>query len=294
MTKKRFTIYGNCQSTVLAASLQRVKSFKDKYQYVRLPFCHRISSDQYKIFASNMKDIDLLITQPVSSKFRGGGFDSHYFSKLASNVLGVPSLQFYGYFPELSRFKIPKLSDTQNKQIDIFLAPFAPLSRDSLYHYDQIKKMVLEKMPSSLICHRFDSESSHETEVKKCLSWTLKYLLDKEATFNLIPISDFIQSNWQTKHLFYTPRHPSGHVMAELVKRICEKLNLNICNDELSKIIQRDHFSCLKLYIPKWLRESYLPGITEMQSEDYFTMSAVDTVSLYTNLYRLIPGACLP
>ena len=290
MTKKTFTVYGNCQSTIIAASLQRIKSFADNYQYVRLPPCHRITSDQYQKFASNIKDIDLLITQPVSSNFRGGGFDSHYLSRSARNVLRVPSLQFYGYFPSLSRFTIPRVSEAKSININSILAPYPSLSRDSLYHYNEIKSMVAKKIPSSLICYHFDHDRGQESQVEKCLSWTLNYLSEKESTFDLVPISDYLENNWQNKLLFYTPRHPSGHVMAEMIKRICSKLNLSVYNHELNKIEKRDHFSALKLYIPKWLREGYLSSISQIQNEDFFTMSAADNVALYANLYRLIPS----
>ena len=108
--KKKFTVYGNCQSTVLADCLQRVKSFKNIYQYYRIPFCHRMTSNEYKTLAAELNNIDLLITQPVSTQFRGGGFDSNYLSRLAKYSMGFPSLQFYGYFPSLSRFTFPKMS----------------------------------------------------------------------------------------------------------------------------------------------------------------------------------------
>ncbi len=104
MSKQTFTIYGNCQSTILAACLQQVKSFKERFEYHRLPFCHRIKSDDYQRLLDNISNIDLLITQPVSEKFRGGGYGSKTLIDLSNNYLGIPSLQFFGYFPSLSRF----------------------------------------------------------------------------------------------------------------------------------------------------------------------------------------------
>jgi len=291
--KKQFTVYGNCQSTILAACLQQVKSFSDNYKYIRLPFCHRISSDEYKKAASMMADLNLFIYQPVSSAFRGGGFDSQTLSDLAPNSLGIPSLQFYGYFPSLTRFRLPsKLSVEKNNLINNILMPFPTLNRDSLYHYNEIRMMVLENLPTSVICDRFDYGSSQEFQLERCLGWTIKHLVSKETEFDLIPISDFFENNWQNKLLFYTPRHPTGFVMAELVRRICNKLNLPIYDDELQKIIKKDHFSHIKLYIPFWIRKNYLSNIPELNDETFYSLSAVDTVSLYTNLYRLLPEVC--
>ena len=167
--------------------------------------------------------------------------------------------------------------------------PFPTLNRDSLYHYNEIRMMVLENLPTSVICDRFDYGSSQEFQLERCLGWTIKHLVSKEKEFDLIPISDFFENNWQNKLLFYTPRHPTGFVMAELVRRICNKLNLPIYDDELQKIIKKDHFSHIKLYIPFWIRKNYLSNIPELNDETFYSLSAVDTVSLYTNLYRLLP-----
>ena len=287
---KKFTVYGNCQSTVLAACLQQVEDFKNTYEYHRIPFCHRITSDEYNKLALDLKDIDLLITQPVSSQFRGGGFQSAHLSQLAKSSIGFPSLQFYGYFPSLSRFKVPKLSLNKSKELNRVLSPYAPLKRDSLYHYNEIRLMHLQKYPTALMCQKFDEVSSEDNTFDICLQRTLNHLKQKELEFNLVPMSDYIQDNWQIRHLFYTPRHPSGYIMAELVKRICIQLKLKVREEELSKIRFKDHFSEIKLYIPAWIRRKYLSGILGMSDENLFSMTAADTISLYSHLYRLMPS----
>ena len=289
--KKIFTVYGNCQSTILAACLQQIKSFKDNFQYYRLPFCHRITSEQYNTLLTKIDGVDLILTQPVSCQFRGGGFDSQSLSKLAKTSISFPSLQFYGYFPSLTRFKMPKLTEQLTTKVTTLLAPYAPLTRDSLYHYNDIRMMIAENYSTSLICQYFDSGSRQETSIESCKSWSLSYLKEKELKHDLIPISDYIECHWQKKFLFYTPRHPSGFVMAELVRRICDKLNLPVLEHELDKIRCKDHFSHIRLYIPQWIRNNYLSDITELANEKFFSMTAVDTVSLYSNLYHLIPTA---
>ena len=288
---KKFTVYGNCQSTILAACLQQVEDFKNTYEYQRIPFCHRMTSKEYNKLSLNIKDIDLLITQPVSSQFRGGGFESNYLSNLAKFSIGFPSLQFYGYFPSLSRFKLPRLPLNKSEEVTTVLLPYAPLKRDSLYHYNEIRLMYLQKCSTAVMCQKLDEGLSDHNTFDKSLLHTLNHLKQKESEFNLVPISDYIQNNWQIKHLFYTPRHPSGHVMAELVKRICVQLKLNVREEELSKIRFKDHFSRVKLYIPAWIRNEYLGGIPRMNDENLFSMTAADTISLYTQLYRLIPSA---
>ena len=79
--------------------------------------------------------------------------------------------------------------------------------------------------------------------------------------------------------------------MAELVRRICDKLNLPVLNHELDTIRLKDHFSHIRLYIPQWIRYKYLSDITELANEKFFSMTAADTVALYSNLYHLIPTA---
>ena len=79
--------------------------------------------------------------------------------------------------------------------------------------------------------------------------------------------------------------------MAELVRRICDKLNLPVLEHELYKIRHKDHFSHIRLYIPQWIRNNYLSDITKLANEKFFSMTAADTVSLYSNLYHLIPTA---
>ena len=288
---KKFTVYGNCQSTVLAACLQRVDHFRATYEYHRIPFCHRITSNQYQQLSCDLKGIDLLITQPVSSAFRGGGFESIHLSQLAKTSIGFPSLQFYGYFPSLSRFKLPKLSPKTSQEVNNCLSPYAPLKRDSLYHYNEIREMYLNQCPTGLICQKFDEGQADDSAFKRCLDRTLNHLRQKESECKLIPMSDYIQDRWQTEHLFYTPRHPSGAVMAELVKRICNQLELTVREEELEKIRLKDHFSSIKLYIPAWIRRTYLRDIPGMNDEKIFSMTAVDTVSLYTRLYCLMPSA---
>lgn len=287
---KTYTIYGNCQSTIIASCLARVVNFNDRYKYVRQPYCHRISKIQYEQLKISIIDYDLLIAQPVSNQFRGGGFGSGELQSRCENNILFPSLQFYGYFPSLSRLTIPKETKAKADELKLLLKAYPPLTTDSLYHYNEIRVMMREELNSSDICKRLDAGSATEFNLEKVLNQSLNILREKEAeNIDMVGIAAFIQSQWGCHHLFYTPRHPSGIILAEVTKKIVEKLGLTITNQEYSQIAKRDHFSALKLYIPAWIRKNYLASMNIELAEADFSLSCADTVSLFSKIYCLFP-----
>lgn len=287
---KYFTVYGNCQASVLAACLQKVESFSRHFSYYRIAPCHRINPGDYANLLSRLVDIDLLIAQPVTNQFRGGGFGVSSLIEMSSHCLLFPSLQFYGYFPSLSRLSLSSKSASNQDLLRNLLAPFPALTKDSLFHYSEVRSLFQEGMASSNICSKLDDGSLQRRSLPEIAEASLLHMKEKESLFpDTISISDFIEETWRNRHLFYTPRHPSGLILAEVVRRICSSLDLEFTDREYKLIQKRDHFSFLKLYIPAWIRSKYLANIDNAQAESYYSLTAVGTVFLLTSIYNHFP-----
>lgn len=70
-TKKKFTVYGNCQASALAAQLLAYPNFRKNYEYVPLVPCFSISEDDIGDFVTaNHETIDLVLTQHLNEGWR--------------------------------------------------------------------------------------------------------------------------------------------------------------------------------------------------------------------------------
>ena len=293
--KSTFMVYGNCQSTAIAAALQRISSFSKHFTFSRIPFCHQITNDQFQQVKSNISGCRLFIFQPIAPTFRGGGFATgDLIDSLPSDTLkvGFPSLQFYGYFPSLVRLNVTSEIRTQAMKI---ISGYPPLNLENLYEYKDLSAIARSSRITSHILSLFDAGmSSIREEADEVIERSLAILKSREDDDNLVTISRYIRENWRHQHLFYTPRHPSGHVIAEVCRQICSRLELNVLESELESIQRRDSFSYLRLYVPSWIIHEKLDralSLRMLDDADYFSMSCVDTVSLQLRISGLIAGS---
>jgi glycosyltransferase involved in cell wall biosynthesis len=104
--KRRFGIYGNCQTESLRDFLLSSKAFRRRYLFEETPgrLVHMMSEDQVKEFHKRIYRIDELITQPIGNNFRSSPeFSSEaILGKLRpdARVLMLPNLFFTGYAPD--------------------------------------------------------------------------------------------------------------------------------------------------------------------------------------------------
>jgi len=104
--KRRFGIYGNCQTESLRDFLLTSRSFCRKYLFEETPgrLVHMMNEQDIKEFHKKIYRIDHLITQPIGDKFGTSpefGSDA-IFRRLRpdARVLMLPNLFFTGYAPD--------------------------------------------------------------------------------------------------------------------------------------------------------------------------------------------------
>lgn len=103
--KRTFSVIGNCQAPYLAEALLSNKDFNDHYTWVKIPPIHLIQRSEIHTYFEKLKELDLVIHQPVVDKKRFGEFETGNLRNQLTETLTlicIPSCYFNGYFPTIS------------------------------------------------------------------------------------------------------------------------------------------------------------------------------------------------
>ena len=233
--KKLAMVYGNCQITYIIDYLLETKSFVDKYiLIVNMPAVQWFGEKEQKhgINQYILDTLGVFIYQHVT-------IANKYSIKLAtktivaqlSNVcktISIPNLYFKGYFPQ----------DIKNKR-NVLIGSKWHLNGVVSYG-DFVLESFFEKNKSEAELE--DYLLSDELFLKEYVilqaEGSLNELKRREQECDII-ISDYVEENYKTSYLFYTPNHPTNELTHALCNRILSRLDI-LPNDTYVQLPQND------------------------------------------------------
>lgn len=241
---KQCAFIGTCQLKAISDILSKCSDFTSEYEICKVILVHSTSKEDINNFFTNeLKDVDLVICQPVSPKYRKGLVSTkrllEYKPKSCQTIL-VPYLYFDGYFPSIIYLK-----DSQNKKV---------YKNGLIYHDKNVIKHLLNKIDvkkSKGVDTYLNLTHKEEVHVKRITNiLNDKYYYGKNQTQRIInetvkileyrelspydykrPVdiimSDYIKNNYNKTRLFFTMNHPTNDTLIELSKRILSHLEIN-------------------------------------------------------------------
>ncbi len=220
--KKQCIILGNCQAEALPSYLKLSNQFICAFEIVELPGIYRMSPQEFiDDHTVSLSQAGLLIYQPLSEKF--GLLSSNFITSLISDScmkVSIPSLFFTGYNPEVAYLRDNTLK--------------------TLHYIDRIFWKLWTSGSQGKLPKKINSETLFPTWFSEsCVRTSIEEAKSREISKDIsIPMSDFIENNFQKHRLFHVLNHPTSITMAELSNRILshlgftDRLPLNLKIDE--------------------------------------------------------------
>jgi len=218
-------LIGSCQMEGICSML------KDYIDIQRTIVVHK--EQNYGSFLDKCNDYDLIISQPISDKFRDGEFATEKILKIyKGKFIMIPYVYFKGYFPELTYLY------SDGKKIDKY---------GIVYHDMRMIRKILNCVDFTKI-DDYDKPLSKSHDMATHLRYLVKDYhaeLNKDAcseSINVlefrelnpygygkpvdVKISDYIRNNFYKTQLFHTMNHPSSKILIEMAHRILTKLGI--------------------------------------------------------------------
>lgn len=218
---------GICQIVSICEILKKSKVFTSVYNEILCYTIFTITPEEMKNLLENVvPTCDLILSQPVSENYRGTDVFSTKVlrnrKKESAKHLIIANCYFTGYDP------VPfQITDSEGNITSVSGVSYFPsIALNFLLNSDLIH--------SCMDWCNLDAYSQQELENN--YRKTITELKQRESkVFDNdygvdVPISDFIESNYQNKFLFHTYNHPTNILLLELTKRITDKLGLILEN----------------------------------------------------------------
>ncbi len=241
--RKLAVIHGNCQVSILRELLLLFPSFSKEYFFIEIPAVFEYNASEEK---RNLWDIllahdefwgqiDLFLCQKVNSsnRFCPALASGHLIKKLSPDcqVVMILNIYFDGYFPQQIRTKNSIMKEIHQSG----LFPYGDVFIDELIKKGLSDKDILDLIQDeSFITPEFAEMTANQS---------LTELKDREKEVD-VQISDYIESGYKKKQLFYSPNHPANTVLIEYAGRIIRYLGLTDC--EITEDIAYIEAGCLK------------------------------------------------
>lgn len=211
-SRKLLTVYGNCQSAAIREKLSHADVLSECFLFLVIAGVHQMKSLNYNMDKLHqcLHFMDLFIYQYIREDNRfGAEFASDQMIQSLSpecKKVCIPNIYFAGYFPGYKRGNIV-FFDKERKY--------------SIEQTDGIMDDVIEsgKNESDIISMLKADNLIGKKELEKHVRNSLLELQKREVVCD-VKISDYIEANYQTEYLFYTPNHPTEIVIKELTQRI--------------------------------------------------------------------------
>jgi len=230
--KRRFGIYGNCQTESLRDFLLTSNAFRRKYLFEETPgrLVHMMSEQDAQDFRGLIYRLDHLITQPIAANFRGSQeFGSE--AMLAqvrpdARVLMLPNMFFTGYAPD-------SYCVTYRKKF--LQAPMPVHDINFIYSYlrhegnrDAVRADYVAKLDDP----DFYSVQFVRGGVEKCISELSMREAESRQKFKgeniqFYSYSKFVAEWYDKTLLHYSDAHPTEFVFRKLASEILEGLGLD-------------------------------------------------------------------
>lgn len=287
---KNYCILGNCQANAISATLQVCAEFKENFSFTRTTPIHRTSVEEHRVFLTEtLPKTDLFIYQPISTKYRGGGFG--FDSALPhlsgnANVVSFPSIQFYGYHATAKPLSDIAPDIRQHSRL-IFGLPTS-----ELFHFSQLIVCFLRDIPQAEALYFFHEGFDGDAEFvsRRCSSSLAALRLSEEKHFIDARIHDMVESTFRSEQLFWSPRHPSGKLLGFVAEAILRKIGITPTDDERARFISRDPLRLPQYPLQELVRNSL--GIDFSPANQFSSKSKnlglADLVGAYYELYQKI------
>ncbi|MDQ7727285.1 WcbI family polysaccharide biosynthesis putative acetyltransferase [Halomonas sp. SpR8] len=247
MSKEKVIIYGNCQANALGGLLKISEEFSERYDFVRVTPVHRVKVAEHREFCENLvKHCAAFLYQPVSDKFRGGGFGYKTVCSYLSNDAfraSFPSLQFYGYHALSAPVR------EVNSEFASSVNSFFGMPSSDLFHPIDVLECYCEGFDLVDAIDKFSNGSANTRD--QILSITLNSIeqmrISEEKHSIDIKFSYFLENNYKNQQLFHTPRHPTGFSLLQVVESFLSYLDIKISEEERQRIVKRDPL-CIPQY----------------------------------------------
>lgn len=234
--KRIAVVFGNCQTEDIMRVLNTCPDFVNKYVLVKTPFVHEFTKYYLEFETCFLKTIDLFIFHHVSAdNAYSVKLSTDYLKSLLSpscNILCIPNCYFTGYFPGL----IPSPRKALNGSRYHYNGGVIPTTCSYLqnlfkegYTDEEIYYIIMHDnfIPSNIIQDNLVSTISE---------------LERREVFCDIIISDYIRDNYSHNLLFHTENHPTLILIAELVKRILNKIGYSNISIDITKLPERNGY----------------------------------------------------
>ena len=213
---------GICQLQSVSEILNISEIFKSKYTKVVYYQVFNITEDKMKhILENEVKNADLILSQPVSEKYKGTDIFST--KKLRETALKygkkhyiISNCYFTGYDPNPFQ--------TTNEYGEIL--HFNNISYIPSMCFDELLDKNIEKS-----CIKWcNIDYYNKSQLEKNINNTLNELKSRESDvfgngYGIdIKISDFIEENYKKVKLFHTYNHPTNVLLIELSRRVMNRI----------------------------------------------------------------------
>lgn len=209
--KKTFTVLGNCQTVAIADHLLSSKDFSKEYELIRTPPVHTLTKEMQKQHFNEIKNLDLVLTQPITDKTRFPLLNNDVIKNIEKkHIITFPSAYYSGYFPTYE--SVDFASGSMNNVHDFLV--MASFLENKTIEETLILKENLNTLPDNFLLNQHINSiaSLHRRELNSNSDVTL---------------SSFIIKNFQKYKLFHTFNHPSN-------------ITINYLSNELLKILEKE------------------------------------------------------
>lgn len=224
--KKKYTIFGNCQTTALSFYLNENAYFREHYELQPIKLVHLVGKNEIEELKETFKQCDLIIYQHIADNYHLPELaTSKLLDGIDAKLISFPSIYFNGYFPHL---------DVMNGTNSVLNA----------VHDYNIMCGYLFGLSEKSIRDLLESETFYTlTLSNNLLQDSLKELESRENLYALdIKVDDFIKNNYKKYRLFHQFNHPTRVVFEYIRKEIFQILDIStVCEhrkeDYLSGIV---------------------------------------------------------
>lgn len=222
MVLKKCLFLGICQLDAVVKILLKIPQFVGNYDVILSESVFNVDEMRMDEILGKVKECEVVVTQPVSKKYRGNAIFSterivEECEKWDVKLLVMANCYFSGYE------QIPFQTHYEGKTIVLENLSYFPFMTLECLEKGDIKGACVKWCDLGL----FTKESCVNTCMKSIMELKNRELDIFGSGRKIdITISDFIEKEFRRKRLFHTYNHPTNVVLFELTRRILDKLGL--------------------------------------------------------------------
>ena len=287
----------NCFGKVLKEYLLEIPAFSEQYEihtYYMMDCVSKIDLDKVSVcdlflyqhvgenalkFVNNPLNLDVKSYTPIS---------------LIRDVLpsdcikiSIPSPYFSGYFVNgTNEHAIKTLIDLPSSLRDYF--------PNYCFNADLLNMLIKRESLEYMLTFLSDPELYSKERVLSNLTNTVKNLRLREVENAIdIPMSDFIEENYQKKRLFHTTNHPTKHMFQYVINKILPIIGMDLCIelsvDKMTKVGRVPILPCVSKHLRLPCADADADAYANVVDFDgpYFIQGKpVDSLEAYISFYQ--------